>query len=213
MSMLAAWLNMSAQEVWQIAWLQPSPVHIGGKNLKVGDEFEDNARTRIRWSSDDQVMKVLEKESHRCLVICAKALPGRKGGKLREYIDVSQQLSTRSIAYRESADKGEAFHFIGFDKNGKTETLIPHEGMFMNNFPEEIWLCYVNTQTGEKRVETKDFRSLVRYLIITDDMVRRMMDTDDEDSYLSLMSQFMNPEFRNIPLTKEEIQIYVTLKF
>lgn len=213
LSLLAAGLDLAAQEVWQIAWLQPSPILIGGKALKVGDEFKDNERAQVQWSSDDQVMKVLGKESHRCLVICAKALPGRKGGKLREYIDVSQQLSTRSLAYRESAGKGEAFHFIGFDKNGKTETLIPHEGMFMHNFPEEIWLCYVNTQTGVKRVETRDFRSLVRNLIITDDMVLRMMDTGDEDSYLSLMSQFLNPEFRNIPLTKEEIQIYVTLKY
>lgn len=212
--LLASALSLRAQEVWFIAWLQPSPVVIGGKALTEGDEFREDERTLVQWSSDDQVIKILEKESHRCLVISAKALPKQKGGRLREYIDVSRQLSTRTQAYMESVRKAESFHFIGYEKKGAMQTLVPYEGMFMNDLPEEIWLCYSNTRTGEKRVETKDFRSLVRNLIITDDMVRRMMgDLEDDESYQALITQFINPEFRNIPLSKKEIQTYITLKY
>lgn len=213
--LLSSSLNLMAQDVWSIAWLKPSPVHIGGKVMTVGNEFEDNERIEIQWISQDQVMKVVEKESLRCIVLSAKAFPQKKGGKLREYINVSRQLSTRRLEYRESVSRGEGIHYLGYEQDGKLKSLIPYEGMFMDELPKEIWLCYTNVNTGDKRVETRDFRALVDDLIITDELVRREMagmDGDQED-YLSLMSQFLRAEFRDIPLTEEEIKTFITLKY
>lgn len=204
---------LKAQEVWHISWLNPSPVQIEGRPMHEGDEFTESAS--ILWETEDQVMKVLGKSSRRCLVLSARATFPKKGTDIRDYIDVCQRLSTRNAAYREQAEEGVAFHFIGYEKDGSMKTLIPHENLFLDEMPEEIWLCYANTGSGQQRVETRDFRALVDDLIITDALVRRLMDQMgyDEDSYLSLMSQFMDVAHRGIPLTTEEINTYLTIKF
>lgn len=204
---------LKAQEVWHISWLNPSPVQIEGRPMHEGDEFAESAS--ILWGTEDQVMKVLGKSSRRCLVLSAKAIYPQKGSGIRDYIDVCQRLSTRNAAYREQAEEGVAFHFIGYEKDGCMKTLIPREDLFLDEMPEEIWLCYANTGTGEQRVETRNFRALVDELIITDALVRRLMDQMgyDEDSYLSLMFQFMEPSHKDIPLTIEEINIYLTIKY
>ncbi len=207
--------TLVAQEVWSIAWLKPSPVHIGGKVMTVGNEFEDNGHIEIQWISQDQVMKVVEKESLRMLVLCAKGLPDKKTAKLKEYINVSRKLSTRNLAYKEGLDAGRCSHYIAYEENGEMKTLIPYDNMFMDELPEEIWLCYVDTDTHEVHVETKDFRAFVDDLLITDSLVKRQMSEMpyDEGMYLSLMSQFLDTSFRNIPLSVKEIQTYLTLKY
>ncbi|MBE6253752.1 MAG: hypothetical protein E7109_09625 [Bacteroidales bacterium] len=207
--------NLIAQEVWSIAWLKPSPVRIGGKVMTVGSEFEDNERIEIQWISQEQVMKVIEKESHRMLVLCAKGLPDKKTAKLKEYINVSRKLSTRNIAYTEGQEAGRCSHYIAYEENGEMKTLIPYDNMFMDELPEEIWLCYVATDTHEAHIETKDFRAFVDDLLITDSLVKRQMSETpyDEGMYLSLMSQFLDKPFRNIPLSVKEIQTYLTLKY
>ncbi len=206
-------LAAQAQGLWHIAWLKPSPVQIDGRPMQVGDEFRDGAT--VEWSDNDQVIKAIETESRRCLVLSARALPENSGHRLRDYIDVCEKLSTRSRTYRESVSRGEGLHYLGFVQGGRTETLIPFEGMFMDELPQEIWLCYVNTDTGEKRVETRDFRALMDDLIVTDDMVCRIIADMgyDPESYLSLLSQFMEEKHRGIPLSTEEIHLYLTLKY
>lgn len=213
--LLSVFQNLMAQEVWSIAWLKPSPVHIGGKAMTVGNEFEDNERLEIQWTSQEQVMKVVEKESHRMLVLCAKSIPEKKTSKLKDYINVSRKLSTRNLAYKEERDAGRCFHYIAYEEKGEMKTLIPYDNMFMDELPEEIWLCYVDMDTREKRIETKDFRAFVDELLITDSLVRRQMSEIpyDEGMYLSLMSQFLDTPFKNIPLSVNEIRTYLTLKY
>lgn len=206
-------LSLSAQESWHIAWLRPAPVQIGGTPMNVGDEFKD--RSAVEWSSENQVMKILGTDTHRCLVLSARTLPEQKGRRIRDYIDVCEKLSTRSVAYRAEVQNGVSLHFLGYEKDGERKTVVPFEGMFMDEMPYEIWLCCMNRQTGVIKVEAKDFRAFVDDLIVTDDMVRRLMAEMgyDEESYLSLLSQFLDEKHRGIPLTLDEINIYLTLKY
>lgn len=206
--------NISAQDVMRISFLNPQPVMVDSKPLCEGDHFM-YGEVEIAWQSETQVMKVVNEMSKRQFILSAKAIPDVTKGKLSDYLNVSNQLSTRSAAYADQTKKG-SFHFIGYTDNSGNHTLMLTKGMFMDELPREIWLCYYDAEHGRNRVETKDFRSLVDDLIITDALVHRLMagmDDESSDSYLSLMAQFMSKKFRDITLSKEEIDIYVSLKY
>lgn len=201
-----------AQDIWQIAYLSPSPVMIGGRSCKVGDDFKCN--DSIQWTDESQVMKVLDPKSRRCLVLVAKALEGKKERRVNDYINLSKQLATQSAAYAEDYGRGSG-HYIRYEDHGRIERIVPYEGMWMDEFPLQLDLCYYDAVNGTVRVETRDFRSFVDDLIITDDMVRRILSDmrGDEDDYLQLLGLYIDPLYRNIPLTIEEIRIYVSLKY
>lgn len=205
--------RVSAQdEMYRILFLNPTPVGVDGNNMDVGSRFKKGAE--LQWTSDNQVMKLVNESTSRQYVLTAKALPDTRKGHLSDYLNVSNQLSTRSAAYADDVKKG-SYHFVGYSDSKGNHTFVPTKGMFMDELPKELWLCYYDTERSKSRVETKDFRALVDDLIITDNLVRRLMIgmDDSDDTYLALMSQFISKEFRDIPLTVKEIEIYVSLKY
>lgn len=206
--------SVSAQDALRISFLNPQPVIVDGKRLNKGDSF-NNGEVEIEWLSENQVMKVVNERTKRQYVLSAKAIPNAAKGTLSDYLNVSNQLSTRSASYADNAKKG-SVHFLGYTESGSNHTLVPFKGMFMDELPKEIWLCYYDAEHDIKRVDTKDFRSLVDDLIITDALVRRLMagmDDEQGESYILLMAQFLSKEYRDIPLSRQEIEIYVSLKY
>lgn len=204
--------NVSAQETFRILFLNPAPVGVDGQDLNVGSRFKEGAE--LQWQSDNQVMKIVNETSSRQFVLTSKAIPDSRKGKLSDYLNVSNQLSTRSAAYADNVKKGSS-HFVGYTDSQGNHTFVPTKGMFMDELPKELWLCFYDAEHGKNRVETKDFRALVDDLIVTDSMVRRLMIGMEysDDAYLTLMNQFISKEFRDIPLSVKEIEIYVSLKY
>lgn len=212
-SFVVVFSAVSAQDLMRISFLYPEPVTIDGKSLNKGDRF-NNGDVEIEWQSETQVMKVVNETSKRQFVLTAKAIPDATKGKMSDYLNVSNQLSTRNAAYAGNVKKG-SMHFVGYSDREGNHTFFPTKGMFMDELPKELWLCYYDAENKKNRIETRDFRSLVDDLIVTDALVRRLMIgmDDSSDTYLSLMSQFISKEFRDIPLTVQEIEIYVSLKY
>lgn len=203
---------MRAQDSYHIAFISSGAVTADGVVKTAGDDFADKAV--LGWSDDSQVMKVVEQSSRRQYVLAAKALPGRKSGLIGEYLMVNRQLSTRSAAYREARRAGGSY-YLGYEQNGVRKTLVPTKGMFMDELPREIWLCWYDAATGQSRVATTDFRSFVDDLIVTEALVRRLMDRMgyDEDSFLALMHNFTDEAFKGIDYTPEDLDIFVSLKY
>ena len=204
----------SAQDLMRISYIDPSPVVINGKQLHKGDKFEYSDAV-IEWKSDDQVMKVVDEQTKRQYVLSAKALPGTKKGKITDYFNVNRQISTRNEEHADDIEKG-GFHFLGYSDNEGNHTVVPTKGMSIREMPKEIWLCYFDPDHGNNRVETKDFRSLVDNIKKTDALVRKKMNdvgNTDEDDYLILMSQYLSDDIKDIPLTKQELEIFVSLKY
>ena len=207
------WLgSISAQETFRILFLNPAPVAVDGRDLNVGSRFQEGVE--LQWQSDNQVMKIVNEKSSRQFVLTSKTIPDSRKGKLSDYLNVSNQLSTRSAAYADDVKQG-SMHYVGYTDRDGSHTFVPERGMFMDELPKELWLCYFDARTSKSRVETRDFRALVDDLIITDHLVRRLMIgmDDSDETYLALISQFISKEFRDIPLTVKEIEIYVSLKY
>lgn len=206
--------SASAQDLMRISYLDPSPIVINGKQLQKGDRFKYGEAV-IEWQSDDQVMKVVDEKTKRQYLLSAKALPETKKGKLTDYFNVSRQISTRNSDHANGIEKG-GFHFLGYSDIEGNHTVVPTKGMSMREMPKEIWLCFFDPENGNNRLETKDFRSFVDDIKKTDVLVRKKMreggNTDEED-YQMLMSQYLSDEYKTIPLTKQELEIYVSLKY
>ena len=205
-----------AQDLFRISYVDPSPVVINGKQLHKGDRFEYSDAV-VEWQSDDQVIKVVDEQTKRQYVLSAKFLPGTKKEKISAYFDVARQTATSSryAGHLDEIRKG-GFHFLGYSDNEGNHTVVPTKGMSMREMPKEIWLCFFNPENGNNRLETKDFRSFVDDIKKTDALVRKKMNdvgNTDEDDYLILMLQYLSDEFKDIPLTKQELDIFVSLKY
>ena len=205
--------SVSAQDMMRISFLDPTPVVINGKKLQKGDKFKYSEAV-IEWQSEDQVMKVVDEETRRQYVLSAKALPENRKGKISDYFNVSRQISTRNVDYVADVKKG-GYHFIGYTDDDGNHTVVPTKGMSLKDMPEEIWLCFLDPEKGTNRLETKDFRSLVVNIKEADVSVRKMMSETDitSDDYHVLLLQSLPKEFKDIPLSKQEIEIYVSLKY
>ena len=206
--------SVSAQDLMRISYLDPSPVVINGKQLQKGDIFEYSDAV-IEWRSDDQVMKVVDEKTKRQYILSAKALPETKKGKLTDYFNVSRQISTRTSDHANGIEKG-GFHFLGYSDDEGNHTVVPTKGMSLREMPKEIWLCFFDPENGNNRLETKDFRSLVDDIKKTDIIVRKKMNevgNTDEDDYITLMFQYLPDEYKDIPLSKQELDIFVSLKY
>ena len=205
---------VSAQDLMRISYLDPSPVVINGKQLQKGGKFEYSDAV-IEWQSDDQVMKVVDEKTKRQYLLSAKALPETKKGKISDYFNVSRQISTRNSDHANGIENG-GFHFLGYTDKEGNHTVVPTKDMSMRDMPKEIWLCFFDPDNGNNRLETKDFRSFVDDIKRTDVLVRKKMSdvgNTDEDDYLTLMSQYLSDEFKTIPLTTQELEIFVSLKY
>lgn len=200
------------QEVYRIVFLSREPITIDNTPKNTGDSFRSDSQ--IEWSEDTQVMKVVEKSSRRQYVLAAKALSGRKSGLAGEYVMINKQLSTRSAAVKEASTGGE-FFYLGYEQAGTRKTLVPSCGMFMDELPQEVWLCRYSPATGRSTVVTEDFRSFQDDLLITDALVSRLMERmgEDEESRLCLMHMFADERFKDIDYTIEDLKLFLSLKY
>lgn len=75
----------------KILFLNTPTINIGGKNLKVGDTFDDAAT--IKWQSAKQAMKVQNLTTKKQQVIAARQAQGSQS--LKDFFSKTNHLSTR----------------------------------------------------------------------------------------------------------------------
>lgn len=75
----------------KILFLNTPSINIGGKNLKVGDSFDDAAT--INWQSAKQAMKVQNVKSKKQQLVAARQAQGTKS--LKDFFSKTNHLSTR----------------------------------------------------------------------------------------------------------------------
>lgn len=75
----------------KILFLNTPTINIGGKNLKVGDTFDDAAT--INWQSAKQAMKVQNLTTKKQQIIAARQAQGSKS--LKDFFSKTNHLSTR----------------------------------------------------------------------------------------------------------------------
>lgn len=201
-----------SQDAYRIQWVSPSPITIDSRAKASGDTFGEYSF--ISWNSDDQAMKVTEIATERSLWYSAKAIPEKREGSIHDYVLVARSLSVRNALYLEQKGEG-ARYFILYEKNGEKKELEPVYGMFMDELPRELWLCRFDPVKGSVELVTKDFRSFVDDLIVTDGMVRRILEEEvfDEQAYLALMHYYLEGEHRDIPFDMEDVNLFISLKY
>lgn len=205
-------LAIHAQDLWHISWLNEEPVTIDSKALKTGDDFD--SEQSIVWKDENQVMKAMDVQTKRCLVLSARGLPGKTGGLLKDYVAVSKKLSTRSAATYEASMQG-SYHYLRYLTDDSYETLRLVPGIMLWDLPDKIELCYYDAVNDTLRTEAEDFRSVQDDLIITTALVLRLIDTGvfTEEEFLSLLYQFADDATRKTSLTFEEIKTIITIKY
>lgn len=78
---------------YKILYITTPEISIGGKILKVGDEFSENAP--IEWTTPRQAVKVLNLSDNTQKLIVAEKYKKTDSKNLKSYLLAEQQLSTR----------------------------------------------------------------------------------------------------------------------
>ena len=83
---------------YKVLYLNSSDIKVGNKTLVVGTVFDD--KDAIKWSSEQQAVKVMNLNTKRVIVLAAKALKKKKTTSLYDYLTSTKHLSTRDIKKR-----------------------------------------------------------------------------------------------------------------
>ena len=86
-------LAITNAKTFEIKILNTPTINIGGKNLKIGDKFDDKAQ--IAWSSDKQAMKVLS-DDNKIYVLSNKLLNKYKAKTFADYITSVKSATVRN---------------------------------------------------------------------------------------------------------------------
>ena len=127
-------MSLSAMN-YQIKVLNTPTITINGKELKVGDWFDDLAI--ITWSKENQAMRVLS-EDNRVYTLSAKLFKEIKAKKFSDFILYTKPLAARgndSLTLKEVLEEKFDNNFIMLD-----EIVIDFTGI---ELPEELALYYI----------------------------------------------------------------------
>ena len=83
---------------YKVLYLNSSEIKVGNKTIVVGNVIDD--KDVIKWTSDQQAMKVMNLNTKRVIVLAAKALKKKKSTSLYEYLTNTKHLSTRDMKKR-----------------------------------------------------------------------------------------------------------------
>lgn len=92
---LLAGTFIAEAEKYQIKRLNTPTINIDGKDLKIGDWFEEDAV--INWSADNQAMRVLS-ENNNVFTLTAKRYREANMQNFKDYVLYSKPLATRAAA-------------------------------------------------------------------------------------------------------------------
>lgn len=135
LSFLVLSLMLANARTFEIKVLNTPTINIGGKNLKVGNRFDEKAP--IVWSSDDQAMKVLS-EDNKVYVLSKNLLSKHKANSFVDYITSVKSASVRN--------DGENFPI----------TLADHRAIFENDF---VLLDTICVKVGWKTNDSSYFEA------------------------------------------------------
>ena len=83
---------------YKVLYLNSPDIKVGNKTIVVGNVFDD--KDAIKWTSEQQAMKVMNLNTNRVMVLAAKALKKKKSNSLYEYLTSTKHLSTRDLKKR-----------------------------------------------------------------------------------------------------------------
>lgn len=83
---------------YKVLYLNSPGIKVGNKTLVVGNVFDD--KDAIKWTSDQQAIKVMNLNTKRVMVLAAKALKKKNVSSLYEYLTNTKHLSTRDMKKR-----------------------------------------------------------------------------------------------------------------
>lgn len=135
LSFLALALVVVNARTFEIKVLNTPTINIGGKSLKVGNYFDENAP--ITWSSDKQAMKVLS-DDNQVYILSSKLLSKYKARSFADYI-----TSVKSATVR---NDGENFPV----------TVADHRAIFENDF---VLLDTISVRVGWKTNDSSYFEA------------------------------------------------------
>lgn len=79
---------------YKVLYLNSPNIRVGNKTVVVGDVIDD--KDAIKWTSEQQAMKVMNLNTKRMMVLAAKALKKKNVSSLYEYLTSTKRLSTRN---------------------------------------------------------------------------------------------------------------------
>lgn len=80
---------------YKVLYVNSSDIKVGGKAIAVGSVFDE--KETVRWTSEQQAMKVVNLTTNRVMVFVAKALEKKNASTLYEYLIRNKHLSTRGL--------------------------------------------------------------------------------------------------------------------
>ncbi len=154
-TLLLALAEMVHARTFEIKVLNTPSININGKELKVGNSFEETAQ--INWSSDKQAMKVLS-DDNKIFVISKNLLTKYKAKNFSDYITSVKSATVRndgenlpvSVEDHRAIFEGDfvLMDYITFNVGWKIDEFSFFEGM-TNNLGEGNITFIMNTIDGK----------------------------------------------------------------
>lgn len=213
-------LMLSDGEVrYKIISLSSSDILIGSVRVAEGGEFD--ADEEIYWENDSQVMRVIDTTTEEMFVLSKQIVEVKKKRSVGDYVGIGTALSSDMADLADLSACG-GYYYISYDDNGKMMKVELQSGMFMDEYPDQLLLYYFNPDTSSGELRTDDFRDFVDDLIITDDMVKRLMsglcymkgeEKVMRQDYMLMMHTYVDERFADIVYTYEDLKMFLTLKY
>lgn len=88
---------------YKVLYLNSPDIKVGNKTIVVGYVFDD--KDAIKWTSEQQAMKVMNLKTKRVMVLAAKALKKKNATSLYDYLTSTKRLSTRDFRKKQMIEE------------------------------------------------------------------------------------------------------------
>lgn len=88
---------------YKVLYLNSPDIKVGNKTIVVGYVFDD--KDAIKWTSEQQAIKVMNLKTKRVMVLAAKALKKKNASSLYDYLTSTKRLSTRDFRKKQMKEE------------------------------------------------------------------------------------------------------------
>ena len=88
---------------YKVLYLNSPDIKVGNKTIVVGNVFDD--KDAIKWTSEQQAIKVMNLNTKRVMVLAAKALKKKNATSLYDYLTSTKRLSTRDFRKKQMIEE------------------------------------------------------------------------------------------------------------